>query len=147
MSADDIAALIAARVVEEVAADGRAARRNLLAAEAHLKAAATIASDDPTGAFALAYDAIRKAISAHMSANGLRVTSRPGSHQRTGRYARAALDAHEIDEHLSAFDDLRRVRNKTEYDALIVTESTARDAIVHAHGVVAAVVADLAAIA
>ena len=143
MSADDIAALLAQRVVERVKVDVEAARRNLVAANAHLRAAEAVASDDPTGAFVLAYDAMRKAISAHMRANGLRVTSRPGAHERTGRYARAALDACEIDGHLAAFDDLRRVRNKTEYDALIVTEATAADAVVHSRAIVDAVERDL----
>lgn len=144
MSADDVAALLAQGVVERVKVDVKAARRNLLAANAHLHAAETVTAVDPTGAFALAYDATRKAISAHMSTNGLRVTSRPGAHERIGRYARAALDSHEIDDHLVVFDDLRRLRNKTEYDALIVTGATAADAILHARAIVGAVERELA---
>ena len=79
-----------------------------------------------------------------MRVNGVRVTSRPGAHGRTGRYARAALDGRGIDDHLAVFDDLRRVRNKTEYDALLVTEATARDAVAHSRAIVEAVERDLA---
>lgn len=144
MTPADVSALVAQGVVERVKPDGRAARRELDAAEAHLGSAEAIVRLDPTGAFVLAYDALRKAISAHMRANGLRVTNRPGAHERTGRYARAALDEHEIDQHLAVFDDLRRVRNKTEYDALLVLEETVELALVHSRAIVAAVEADLA---
>lgn len=143
MSAGRAEKLINEGVVERVTADPEAARRNLDAARAHLRAATAILSEDPTGAFALVYDAMRKAIIGHMNAKGLRVTSRPGAHQRTGRYARAALAGRGIEEHLAAFDDLRRVRNKTEYDALLVTQSTATDALAHARAIVDAVEADL----
>lgn len=143
MSAEEVAALLADGVIEQVKTDVEASRRNLRAAQGHLRSAETVAADDSTGAFALAYDAMRKAIAAHMGANGVRVTGRPGAHHRTGRYARAALDAHGIDEHLAAFDDLRRLRNKTEYDAVIVTEATATEAVAHARAVVEAVERDL----
>jgi hypothetical protein len=139
VSAEEVAALLAEGVIETVRADLTAASRDVRASESHLRAAEMIASYDPTGAFALAYDAMRKAVVAHMRANGYRVTSRPGAHQRTGRYARAALGGHAIDEHLAAFDDLRQVRNKTEYDALIVAEATAADAVRHARAIVEAV--------
>jgi hypothetical protein len=143
VSTEDLAALIAEGVVEPVRVDREAARRDLDAAAAHLRAAEEIASIDATGAFALAYDGMRKAISAHMRVSGVRVTNRPGAHARSGRYARSVLAAREIDEHLRAFDDLRRVRNKTEYDALLVTEATARDALTHSHAILEAVEADL----
>lgn len=144
MNAEEVAALLSEGVVERVRTDIGAARRNLLAANAHLRTAETVASDDSTGAFALAYDAMRKAIVAHMGANGFRVTGRPGAHQRTGRYARAALVGHDIEEHLAAFDDLRRLRNKTEYDAVVVTEAAVVDAVAHARAIVDAVERDLA---
>ena len=144
MSAEEIAGLLAGGVIQRVKADMRAARRNVLAANAHLRAADTVAADDPTGAFVLAYDAMRKAIVAHMGANGLRVTGRPDAHERTGQYASAALNAQGIDEHLAAFDDLRRLRNKTEYEAVIVLEATATEAVAHARAVVEAVERELA---
>ena len=144
MSAEDVTALLAEGVLEPVKVDAEAAHRDLDTASAHLRAAEAIASIDATGAFALAYDAMRKAIAAHMRVNGVRVTSRPGAHGRTGRYARAALDGRGIDDHLAVFDDLRRVRNKTEYDALLVTEATARDAVAHSRAIVEAVERDLA---
>lgn len=144
MSAEEVARLLAQGVIERVKADAGAARRNLVAAEAHLRTAETVASVDSTGAFTLAYDAMRKAIVAHMGANGFRVTGRPGAHERTGRYARAALDEHGIDEHLARFDDLRRLRNKTEYEAVIVAEGTVVDAVAHARAIVEAVQRDLA---
>jgi hypothetical protein len=132
LTAEEVAALLAEGVVEQVKTDIAAARRNLLAAHAHLRTAETAAFDDSTGAFVLAYDAMRKAIVAHMSANGFRVTGRPGAHERTGRYARAALAGHDVEEHVAAFDDLRRLRNKTEYNAVVVTEAAVVDAVAHA---------------
>jgi hypothetical protein len=58
--------LVAAGVVERVAADPETARVELEQARLHVESAAEIAERDPVAAFALAYDAIRKALSAHM---------------------------------------------------------------------------------
>ena len=48
---------------------------------------------DAVGAFSLAYDAMRKALVAHMRAHGFRVRSGEGAHYQTGRYGLAALSS------------------------------------------------------
>ena len=50
-------------------------------------------ASDSTLAFTALYDAIRKAISAHMRAHGYRVGRGPGAHAKTGEYAQAAEHA------------------------------------------------------
>src|SRR5919201_6741460 len=85
--ADDLRRLLDAGFLEEVAPHGEDALLRLGEAERHLASAEQIAASDPNGAFQLAYDAARKAVTAHMLARGLRVTNRPGAHATTGRYA------------------------------------------------------------
>ena len=140
----EVEALVAEGVVVRIPVDLDEARRELATASTHLRGAEAAASVDPTGAFTLAYDAARKALVAHMRANGLRVRPRFGAHVQTGRYGRAALMNRGVDEHVTAFVDMRQVRNDTEYEAEIVAASDAAEALVHAHAIVAAVERDLA---
>ena len=144
MTTDELEALLAEGVVVRVRADRDEARKELDAAKTHLLGAEDAAHRDPTGAFSLAYDAARKAVVAHMRANGLRVLPRFGAHYQTGRYARAALAGGRVaDEDLSAFANMRVVRNDTEYEAEVVELSDAAEALAHAAKIVAAVEAEL----
>ena len=143
MSSEKLATLLAEGAIERVKEDRKAADLNLGSAESHLRSAEAVAADDSEGAFVLAYDAMRKAILAHMQANGFRVSARPGAHYRTGLYAPSALDERGIDEHLAAFDDLRRLRNKSEYKAVRVEETDVAEAVVHARAILDAVKVDL----
>ena len=143
MTTDELEALLAEGVVVRVRADRDEARKELDAAKTHLLGAEDAAHRDPTGAFSLAYDAARKAVVAHMRANGLRVLPRFGAHYQTGRYARAALAGRVADQHLSAFENMRVVRNDTEYEAEVVELSDAAEALAHAAKIVAAVEAEL----
>jgi YD repeat-containing protein len=143
MADRELEKLLQDRVVRRVDPDGPTARVELSTARAHLETAATVASTDPNGAFQLAYDAARKAIAAHMRANGYRVGSGASAHVKTGQYAGAALDAEALAPHLDAFDDLRALRNQSEYDALLLDEADARDALDHARAIVDAVERDL----
>ena len=61
-------------------------------ARRHIASADMIMADDSTLAFTALYDAIRKAIAAHMRLRGYRMTRGPGAHAKTGEYALAALD-------------------------------------------------------
>jgi len=140
----ELVKLVADGALRRVEADPTAARAELSAARAHLETAAAAASTDPNGAFQLAYDAMRTGITAHMRANGYRVGSGAGAHLKTGRYASAALDEDALAAHIDAFDDLRALRNQSEYDALLLDENDARDALLHARAIVAAVESDLA---
>lgn len=99
---------------------------------------------DPTGGFALAYDAARKAVVAHMRFVGFRVVARYGVHYQTTRYARAALREQGIEEHLEAFTAMREVRNDAEYEGEILANTDALEALTHARAIVAAVQAALA---
>jgi hypothetical protein len=143
MSQEELDDLVAEGAIERVAADPETARIELGQARLHVETAAEIADRDPVAAFAIAYDAVRKALSAHMRHRGYRVTRGPGHHARTGRYAIAAIDDPALEDHLDAFDELRQMRNQSEYDALILGTDDATDALVHADAIINAVDCDL----
>jgi hypothetical protein len=143
VSQEELDELVAAGVVERVAADPETARVELEQARLHVESAAEIAERDPVAAFALAYDAIRKALSAHMRDRGYRVAKRKGHHAHTGRYALAAIDDPHLEEHLEAFDELRQLRNQSEYDALLLVAEDVTDALAHADAIIRAVGKDL----
>ncbi|CAN5758081.1 hypothetical protein BH18ACT13_BH18ACT13_21200 [soil metagenome] len=84
MKSREVDALISEGVIVRVRADGKAARLDLTVARSHLASAAAVVDSDPVGAFALAYDAMWKALVAHMRANGLRVRSGVGAHYQPG---------------------------------------------------------------
>ena len=131
--------LVSSGAIERVPVDLAAARSDLDVAAAHLVSVETRAAHDPVGAFALAYEAYRKAVVAHMRAAGYRVRGRGAAHYETGRYAQAALDGLGIDEHLRAYEDLRRLRNRSAYEAVPVDEEDALVAVGHARAVVVVV--------
>jgi len=143
VTAEQLDELIREGALERVPRDGAAAGRDLAAARAHLQSLEPVSATDPIGAFALAYEAIRKAIVAHMRANGLRVRASRGGHYQTGRYALAALESLGVTEHLLVFEDLRRLRNKSAYEAVLVEDVDVAEAVAHARAIVAAVEADL----
>lgn len=92
MTEADLQRLLADRAVMRVRPDPETARQEIATARRHIAAAREIADLDPTLAFTGLYDAMRKAIQAHMRASGYRVTKGPGAHRKTGAYALAALD-------------------------------------------------------
>lgn len=139
MTAADVRRLVSEGVIERVEPDSGTARDEIAAARQHIESVGRIVENDPVGAFAMAYDAMRKAISAQMRASGYRVTKGKGGHLRTGRYALAALDHLDIAEHIDAFDALRQLRNQSEYDALLVDETDVEEALGHARVLVAVV--------
>jgi hypothetical protein len=143
MSQEELDELIAEGAIEAVAADPETARIELAQARLHVESAAEIAERDPVAAFAIGYDAIRKALSAHMRSRGYRVTKGKGHHARTGRYAHAAIDDPRLEEHLEAFDELRQLRNQSEYDALLLDRDDVTDALACADAIINAVDKDL----
>lgn len=145
MSQEELDELIAAGVIERVAADPETARVELEQARLHVESAAEIADRDPVAAFAIGYDAIRKALSAHMRDRGYRVGKGKGHHARTGRYALAAIDDARVEEHLDAFDELRQLRNQSEYDALILDKNDVADALARADAIIGAITRDIEA--
>lgn len=143
MTEADLQRLLAENRIERVEPDPETAAEEITTARRHLEAAAEIAELDPTLAFTGVYDAIRKAIQAHMRAHGYRITKGRGAHVKTGEYALAALDTLRIEEHLDEFDALRQLRNQSEYEALFVQAGEVEQARVHAGAVVDAVAQDL----
>jgi len=143
MSQEELDELIADGVIERVAADPETARVELEQARLHVESAAEIADRDPVAAFAIGYDAIRKALSAHMRDRGYRVGKGKGHHARTGRYAMAAIDDARVEEHLDAFDELRQLRNQSKYDAVILDTSDVADALARADAIIGAITRDL----
>lgn len=144
MSDAEIQALIAEGAIRPPPVDLDLAEVEIAAAALHIESAAGLVVSDPVGAFALGYDAARKAISAHMRASGYRAGKGPGHHIRVGRYAVAALDSPDVYDHLSALDDLRLLRNQSEYDGLGVEPPEVEELLTHARAILAAVREDLA---
>lgn len=114
--------------IEEVAADVEAARGLLDHATTHLESARTIVAADCAGAYQLAYDAARKAVTADVSANGYRVKSdRPGAHAAVVAYADEAL-VHDVSpDALRDLDRMRRTRNRSEYGGITVGRRQAEE--------------------
>lgn len=79
----------------------------------HLTSAASLIDRDPEGAYALLYDAARKALVACLENQGLRPTSR-GGHIATIEAVRAQLDSR-LATTLRPFDRMRRTRRAAEY--------------------------------
>jgi hypothetical protein len=143
MSDAAIERLVARGVLRRVEPDRQAAERELASANQHLATAAKISSDDEVAGVAVAYEAARKAIRAHMRANGLRASGGEGAHARIGEYGVAALDTPDLARHFRAFDDVRKLRNRSQYEAIPVEAADVAFALEHARAVVAAVEADL----
>lgn len=143
MAEADVRKLLAEKKLREVAPDPETAQVEIEVARRHIASAETIMNADSTLAFTALYDAIRKAISAHLRARGYRVGRGPGAHQKTGEYAQAALDHIDISAHLDEFDALRDLRNQSEYEALSVEIGEVREALEHASVIVEAIAGDL----
>ena len=143
MSAEQLEELVARGVLRRVEPDLEASGIDLETARRHLETAQAIMEADEVGSLAIAYEAARKAITAHLRANGLRVVAGEGAHARVGEYAFAALDDASLVEHLRAFDRMRRLRNRSQYDAMPVDQGDAMYALEHARAIVAAVEGDL----
>jgi hypothetical protein len=136
----DLDELVAGGRIELVSADVRAAAALLEEAARHLMSAAAIASTDPNGAYALLYDAVRKAVTAHMLARGYRVASgRLGGHEAVVRYAEASLSEGPHSEHVAQLDRMRRARNRSEYGLATFGSNQLETDLQHARAIVAAV--------
>ena len=134
--------MLVERRLEKVGPNPRQAGRILRSCIQHLETADQRAGGDPSGCYALLYDATRKAVGAHMLFHGLRVTSRPGAHAAVVAYAEAELTAIG-DGHLAHFDRMRRTRNDTEYEERPITEAEVRNDLEHARFLVGAITRSL----
>ena len=143
MTDAEVQRLLAEKKLRAVGPDPETARAEVEVARHHVASADKIMAENPTLAFTALYDAMRKAITAHMRSRGYRVTRGPGAHAKTGEYARAGLDHLGIDSHLDEFDALRDLRNQSEYEALSVDLADVHEALGHVTAIVEAVARDL----
>jgi hypothetical protein len=125
--------------LEKVTADLTAAWSRLDEAKTHLASSAMLAPSDPALAYIALYDAARKAITALMQANGYRVTNRSGAHQAVGLYAEATVATGDAASHIRAFDRMRQIRNRSEYEHQPITEQLLTTDLDHARAIVAEV--------
>lgn len=127
---DKIAELLAAIELEQITADLRVAQLLLDDAGRHLATAATaLSSGDLSGAYQLAYDALRKSAASLLAAQSLRATSR-GGHIALQEAARAQFGS--TVKAFGSFGRIRRTRNTFEYPSTITpgpSPDDVRDAI------------------
>ncbi|WP_156759167.1 HEPN domain-containing protein [Microbacterium karelineae] len=109
---DAIDQMLQNRRLERVAANREHALSVIRLAEQHVRTARVLATtDDHAMAFTAAYDGARKALTAVLAREGLRVRPVGGAHRNTGIAAAAFVE----DASLQDFDWMRQVRNATEY--------------------------------
>jgi hypothetical protein len=125
--------------LERIVPDQEGAKLELEAAETHLQSAEALKRGDPVMAYTALYDAVRKSISAHMLANGIRVKGLVGYHAKTFDHARAALAGLGIDEHLARLEQMRRTRHGGEYRRVMIGTPQVEGDLLHAQAIVAAV--------
>ena len=143
MAKPEVSDLLRDGRVVRVTPDLVAAWERVADAKIHLASSDKLAKSDPELAYVALYDAARKAITAHMQANGYRATNRPGAHQAVGLYAEATVATPANVAHIKAFDRMRQVRNRSEYDDQPVSELVLSTDRHHAQEIVAAVEAAL----
>lgn len=103
--------MVASRKLEQVTPNRDHARSVLAVAERHVHTATLLArTEDQAMAFSAAYDGARKALSAVLSAEGLRARPVGGAHRNTGVAAAEFVK----DASLREFEWMRQVRNSTE---------------------------------
>lgn len=108
---DDVERLVIDRHLEFVPVDDRTVEALLNQAARHVRSARLAASDDAEGAFSLAYDAARKALTSLLAHQGLRPTT-TGGHLAVIQTIRAQFGGFGG---FDAVDRLRRRRNQVEY--------------------------------
>lgn len=112
---DWLSEALATRDLERVTPNMPSAGERINDARRHVRSARLLAEDDPTLAVAACHDAIRKAITAHMAAAGLRARGGEGAHRIVLDYARHQLGDVVTMNDLSEADDIRRDRALAEY--------------------------------
>jgi HEPN domain-containing protein len=115
MAADWLAEAIATRDLERVKPNMGAAGERVSDARRHVRSARLLAEDDTTLAMAACHDAIRKAVAAHMAANGLRARGGEGAHRIVLNYARHQLGNLVTEDDLIEANEIRQDRALAEY--------------------------------
>jgi hypothetical protein len=116
-SADDawLREAIATRDLDRIQPNMPAAGDRVNDARRHVRSARLLAEDDPTLAIAACHDAIRKAVTGHMAAAGLRPHGGEGAHRIVLNYARHQLAAVITADDLADAEDIRKDRALAEY--------------------------------
>jgi hypothetical protein len=123
-----LATLLSEGSLERVPVDADVCRNLMRQAGNHLVTAAGGVEGDPEGAFALSYDACRKACLALVMAMGLR-SKGESEHRITFEAAAAISESFGCRAVVNDAADLRHVRHGAEYRAETISLSDARDAI------------------
>ncbi len=131
--------LVSARRLEKVPPDPARAAAFLAAAAERISQLPLLTS--VVVAYDLAYDAAHDVGEALLAAHGYRTRNGVGQHEALGRYVRAVLDSPPGDRAATRFDRLRRVRNKSRYDAIPIGAAEAALARQAAHELHAAAIA------
>jgi len=122
---DRIAGLLDTGELEQVTVDRRIAQLLLDDAGRHLATAATaLSSDDLSGAYQLAYDALRKSAVSLLATQGLRATSR-GGHVAVQESVMAQFGS--TVRAFRSFGRIRRARNSFEYPSTVAPGPSADD--------------------
>ena len=123
----DIDAMLSAGELQRVPASREHADALLDLARQHLVSARAVVENDPEGAYAIGYDASRKALAAVLENEGLRATSR-GGHVAIYRAIQAQLDP-PLGSTVRPFDRMRRRRNGLEYPDFETPAITSTDVL------------------
>ena len=141
--------LLADQRLEKVSPDRETGLAEVEMAKIHLKSAVKLVDDDPPMAYTALYDAVRKSVSAHMRAHGLRPKGHVAGHVKTMEYAEAVLNAptsqQYIDDLDAILDRLRTTRNRLEYEGGYIGAEQVKAEIGHAQQIVQAIEDSLAA--
>ena len=122
-----LAEAVALADLERVTPDMAAAGERVNDARRHIRSARIIADDDVTLAISACHDAIRKAITAHMTASGYRARGGEGAHRIVLNYARSQLAGTISADDLDEADSLRRDRALAEYGDFAYSKLAAGD--------------------
>jgi hypothetical protein len=109
----EVDSMLSSGELQRVPASREHAENLLDQARQHVLNARAVVENDPEGAYAIGYDAARKALAAVLENQGLRATSR-GGHVAVYRSVHAQLDP-PLGAVLRPFDRMRRRRNGLEY--------------------------------
>lgn len=129
--------MLVQRLLETVPVDEATAAEWLADAGRHIEAASRIVDVDPAGAFALSYDAGRKACAALLLRAGLRARAVPGSHRSVIQAAAQLVDTGEDEDLIKRLDRVRRDRNQAAYGSRSFSRREVESVIELARSVVA----------
>jgi hypothetical protein len=129
-------ALVQAGRVDQVPVDDRRAVAFMAKANDRLEQLSLLTSDAVR--YDVAYDAAHDVGEALLAAHGYRTSSGTGQHEALGRYLRAILSTPPGDKAVRRFDQLRRSRNQSHYEAAPIGKAAADQAEATARGLYAA---------